>query len=100
VPIFNDKFDVVAGHHLRTTGNTEQFHHWVLMSVEQNCNGVDNVDLEFHKPFFEHSMFETDGAGCRGADRRPDLRRSGLRQPPGLRSAIDRTPHVRAALLR
>ena len=61
VLILNHKFDVVARHHLMfNTGNAEQFHHWVVMSIEKNRNGVDGVDLEFRKRF-ENSRFDTDG---------------------------------------
>lgn len=61
VLILNHKFDVVARHHLMfNTVNAEQFHHWVVMSIEKNRNGVDNVDLEFRKRF-ENSRFDTDG---------------------------------------
>ena len=61
VLILNKKFDVVARHHLMyNTANAEQFHRWVVMSIEKNRNGVDNLDLEFRKRF-EHSRFETDG---------------------------------------
>jgi len=57
----NHKFDVVARHHLMfNTVNAEQFHHWVVMSIEKNRNGVDNVDLEFRKRF-ENCRFDTDG---------------------------------------
>ena len=61
VLILNKKFDVVARHHLMyNAANAEQFHRWVVMSIEKNRNGVDNLDLEFRKRF-EHSRFETDG---------------------------------------
>jgi replicative DNA helicase len=61
VLILNNKFDVVARHHLMyNTGNAEQFHHWVVMSIEKNRSGADSVDLEFRKRF-EHSRFDTDG---------------------------------------
>lgn len=61
VLILNNKFDVVARHHLMfNTANAEQFHHWVVMSIEKNRSGVDNVDLEFRKRF-EHNRFDTDG---------------------------------------
>ena len=59
--ILNNKFDVVARHHLMyNTANAEQFHHWVVMSIEKNRSGADSVDLEFRKRF-EHSRFDTDG---------------------------------------
>lgn len=61
VLILNHKFDVVARHHLMFhAGNAEEFHHWVVMSIEKNRNGVDNVDLEFRKRF-ENNRFDTDG---------------------------------------
>src|ERR1019366_4190676 len=61
VLILNNKFDVVARHHLMyNLANAAQFHNWVVMSIEKNRNGVDDVDLEFRKRF-EHSRFETDG---------------------------------------
>ncbi len=61
VLILNNKFDVVARHHLMfNTANAEQFHHWVVMSIEKNRNGVDQLDLEFRK-HFENNRFDTDG---------------------------------------
>jgi replicative DNA helicase len=61
VLILNNKFDVVARHHLMfNTGNAEEFHHWLVMSIEKNRSGVDNVDLEFRK-HFEHFRFDPDG---------------------------------------
>jgi len=61
VLILNNKFDVVARHHLMyNAGNAEQFHHWLVMSIEKNRNGVDSVDLEFRK-HFEHFRFDANG---------------------------------------
>ena len=61
VLILNNKFDVVARHHLMyNTGHAEQFRHWVVMSIEKNRSGANNVDLEFRKRF-EQSRFDTDG---------------------------------------
>ena len=61
VLILNNKFDVVARHHLMyNSGNAEQFHHWVVMSIVKNRSGADSIDLEFRKRF-EHSRFDTDG---------------------------------------
>jgi replicative DNA helicase len=61
VLILNNKFDVVARHHLMyNTGNAELFHHWLVMSIEKNRNGVDSVDLEFRK-HFEHFRFDPSG---------------------------------------
>jgi replicative DNA helicase len=61
VLILNNKFDVVARHHLMYNSvNAEQFHHWVVLSIEKNRSGADNIDLEFRKRF-EQSRFDTDG---------------------------------------
>ncbi|MEP7035704.1 MAG: DnaB-like helicase C-terminal domain-containing protein [Dermatophilaceae bacterium] len=60
--IMNDKFDVVARHHLMyNLTNAETYREWVVISIEKNRNGVDNIDLEFQKRF-EHSMFDADGS--------------------------------------
>jgi replicative DNA helicase len=61
VLILNNKFDVVARHHLMfNTGNAEEFHHWLVMSIEKNRSGVDNVDIEFRK-HFEYFRFDPGG---------------------------------------
>jgi replicative DNA helicase len=61
VLIMNDKFDVVARHHLvYSTGNAERFRDWVVLTIEKNRSGVDKVDLEFRKRF-EQGRFEPDG---------------------------------------
>ena len=61
VLLLNNKFDVVARHHLMyNTGNADEFHHWVVMSIEKNRNGADGVNLEFRKRF-DHFRFDTDG---------------------------------------
>ena len=52
VLIFNEKFDVVARHHLvYNLASAERFRNWVVMSIEKNRNGVDKVNLEFEKAF-------------------------------------------------
>jgi replicative DNA helicase len=61
VLILNNKYDVVARHHLvYNTGNMDRFKHWVVLSVEKNRSGKDGIDLEFHKRF-EQSRFDPDG---------------------------------------
>jgi replicative DNA helicase len=61
VLILNNKFDVVARHHLMyNLANAAQFRSWVVLSIEKNRNGVDGVDLEFRKRF-ENSRFEPKG---------------------------------------
>jgi replicative DNA helicase len=60
--IMNDKFDVVARHHLMyNLVNAETYREWVVFSVEKNRNGVDAIDLEFRK-LFEHSRFDPSGS--------------------------------------
>ena len=61
VLILNNKFDVVARHHLMyNSGNADEYHHWVVMSIEKNRSSAHNVDLDLRKRF-EHSRFDTDG---------------------------------------
>ena len=61
VLLLNDKYDVVARHHLvYSIGNAEKFKNWVVLSVEKNRNGRAGVDLEFLKRF-DQSRFETTG---------------------------------------
>lgn len=58
VLVLNEKYDVVARHHLiYDIGGAERFHEWAVMSIEKNRNGLDHVDLEFQKRF-EHGRFE------------------------------------------
>jgi replicative DNA helicase len=61
VLILNDKYDVVAKHHLvYHLGNAERFRQWVVMSIDKNRNGVDHLQLEFQKRF-EQGRFEPEG---------------------------------------
>lgn len=61
VLIFNNKFDVVARHHLMyDLGNAERFKEWSVLSIEKNRSGKDGIDLEFRK-CFEQGRFDTDG---------------------------------------
>ena len=61
VLILNDKFDVVARHHLvYNLASAERFRSWVVMTIEKNRNGVDRVDLEFQK-YFAQGRFDPDG---------------------------------------
>jgi len=61
VLILNNKYDVVARHHLvYNIGSAERFRHWVVLSIEKNRNGRDQIDLEFKKRF-DQSRFENDG---------------------------------------
>ena len=61
VLILNNKFDVVARHHLvYDIGNAERFKYWAVLSIEKNRNGQDQIDLEFKKRF-DQSRFENNG---------------------------------------
>jgi replicative DNA helicase len=61
VLILNDKFDVVARHHLvYDVGNAERFRDYAVLSVEKNRTGLDRIDLEFHKRF-DQGRFDTVG---------------------------------------
>ena len=62
VLLMNDKYDVVARHHLMyDPGNAERFRNFVVLSVEKNRTGLGGIDLEFRKRF-EQGRFETTGA--------------------------------------
>ena len=61
VLILNDKYDIVARHHLTyNLGNAERFREWAVLSVEKNRFGRDGVELEFHKRF-DQGRFEAEG---------------------------------------
>lgn len=61
VLLLNNKFDVVARHHLVfSMGNIEKFRNWAVLTVEKNRNGRAGVDLEFLKRF-DQCRFETRG---------------------------------------
>lgn len=61
VLLMNDKYDVVARHHLvYDVGNAERFRAWVVVSIEKNRGGLDRIDLEFRKRL-EQSRFESEG---------------------------------------
>ena len=61
VLILNDKFDVVARHHLvYNLASAERFKSWVILSIEKNRNGIDKVDLEFEKQFAQ-GRFDPNG---------------------------------------
>jgi replicative DNA helicase len=61
VLILNNKFDVVARHHLvYDIGNAERFKQWAVLTIEKNRNGRDQIDLEFKKRF-DQARFQNDG---------------------------------------
>jgi replicative DNA helicase len=62
VLVINDKYDVVARHHLVfDVGNAERFRDFVVVTIEKNRTGIDRIDLEFRKRF-EQGRFETEGS--------------------------------------
>ena len=61
VLVLNDKFDVVARHHLvYGTANAERFRDWAVLSIEKNRGGMAGVDLEFRKRF-DQARYERAG---------------------------------------
>jgi replicative DNA helicase len=61
VLLLNNKYDVVARHHLvYSTANVEKFRNWTVLSVEKNRNGRTGQDFEFLKRF-DQCRFETAG---------------------------------------
>lgn len=61
VLVLNNKYDVVARHHLMyDVGNADRFRSWVVLTLEKNRNGVDKVELEFLKRF-EQGRFDPQG---------------------------------------
>jgi replicative DNA helicase len=61
VLIINDKFDVVARHHLvYDVANAERYRDYVVLTIEKNRSGIDRVDLEFRK-VFDQGRFDTKG---------------------------------------
>ena len=52
--LLNNKYDVVARHHLvYDTVRADRYHDWVVCTVEKNRNGEDGLELEFHRRFTE-----------------------------------------------
>ncbi len=61
VVVMNEKYDVVARHHLvYDTTSAERYRNWIVVSIEKNRSGLDRIDLEFRKRF-EQGRFELDG---------------------------------------
>ncbi|MEO8468799.1 MAG: DnaB-like helicase C-terminal domain-containing protein [Chloroflexota bacterium] len=59
--ILNDKYHIVAKVNIEFNPyQAQRFRDWVIVSVEKNRGGQDNVDLEFEK-HFEYSCFDPNG---------------------------------------
>ena len=61
VLVLNNKFDIVARHHLTyDLGNAERFREWAVLTVEKNRFGRDGIVLEFHTRF-DQGRYEPEG---------------------------------------
>jgi replicative DNA helicase len=59
--LLNDKYDVVARHHLvYDLSNADRFRGWAVLTIEKNRSGLDRIDLEFRKRF-DQGRFDPDG---------------------------------------
>jgi replicative DNA helicase len=59
--IMNEKYHIVAKVNIEFNPyQAQRFRDWVVVSVEKNRGGKDNVDLEYEK-HFEYSCFDPDG---------------------------------------
>ena len=59
--IINDKYHIVAKVNIEFNPyQAQRFRNWVIVSIEKNRGGQDNVDLEFEK-HFEYSCFDPNG---------------------------------------
>ena len=59
--ILNEKYHIVAKVNIEFNPyQAQRFRDWVVVSVEKNRGGQDNVDLEFEK-HFEFSCFDPNG---------------------------------------
>ena len=61
IVILNEKYNIVAKVNIEFNPyQAQRFRDWVILSVEKNRGGQDNVDLEFEK-HFEYSCFDPNG---------------------------------------
>ena len=61
VLVLNEKYDVVARHHLvYGSANPERFHLYAVMSIEKNRGGMAGVEMEFRKRF-DQARYERTG---------------------------------------
>jgi replicative DNA helicase len=61
VLVLNEKFDVVARHHLvYGSANAERFRNYAILSIEKNRGGMAGVDMEFRK-HFDQARYERAG---------------------------------------
>ncbi len=63
VLMVNEKYDVVARHHLMySTTNADRYREYAVVSIEKNRSGVDRIDLEFRKRFAQGRFDRAGGA--------------------------------------
>ena len=68
--ILNEKYQIVAKVNIEFNPyQAQRFRDWVIVSVEKNRGGQDDVDLEFEK-HFEFSCFDPNGRRCRRSSSR------------------------------
>jgi replicative DNA helicase len=61
IVILNEKYSIVAKVNIEFNPyQAQRFRDWIILSVEKNRGGQDNVDLEFEK-HFEFSCFDPNG---------------------------------------
>jgi replicative DNA helicase len=59
--ILNEKYQIVAKVNIEFNPyQAQRFRDWIVLSVEKNRSGMDNVDLEYEK-LFEFSCFDPNG---------------------------------------
>ena len=99
VLILNDKYEIVAKHHLvYDPANADRYRQHVVLSVEKNRSGLDRIDLQLRKRFEQARVRDRDGAGGRAAARRPRLQGVGAAPRLLLRYRDrDSGPRVRAS---
>lgn len=62
VLVLNEKYDVVARHHLVYGGaNAERFRSYAVLTIEKNRGGMARVDLQLRKRF-EQARFEREAS--------------------------------------
>lgn len=61
VLVLNEKFDVVARHHLvYGSANAERYRGFAILTIEKNRGGMAGIDMEFRKRF-DQARYERDG---------------------------------------
>jgi replicative DNA helicase len=62
--IINEKYHIVAKVNIEFNPyQAQRFRDWVIVSIEKNRGGQDNIDLEFEK-HFEYACFDPNGRTC------------------------------------